>query len=116
MKIIRSTNIITDESELGLNIREMKIPLPRLIPDEEKSLVVSGVNRKRSVSVNFFLSSSYYLDIALPLDVCVLFFYLQRRLLIISILFQKFLLKIENLIKNTVFLFGVVRTDTKYLK
>lgn len=51
LKIIRSTHVIRDESDLELKIREMKISVPRLVPDAGKSLVVSGLN---SFSRNFF--------------------------------------------------------------
>lgn len=50
----------------------MKIPLPRLIPHAENSLVVSGGNRKHNISVKFFKSIYYYVSIALPVDVSVL--------------------------------------------
>lgn len=46
MKVIRPTNIVVDETELELDFREMKISLLRLIPNAEKSVVISGVNNK----------------------------------------------------------------------
>lgn len=53
LKINRSLNVIMDESELELKIREMKIPVARLIPDAGKSLAVSGLHRKSAFRGNF---------------------------------------------------------------
>lgn len=53
LKIIRSSNVIMDESELELKIREMKIPVARLIPDAGKSLVGFGLNKVYFVGTSF---------------------------------------------------------------
>lgn len=78
-----------DETELELNIREMKISLLGVIPNAENSVVVSALG-------------------------CLC---LTLILLLTCILFRKLLLQLgQNLIMNTVFLFAVVLTYVKCLK
>lgn len=43
-----------DESELEMDTGDMTIPLRRLFPGAENSLVVSGANRKCGIGVCFF--------------------------------------------------------------
>lgn len=94
----------------------MKIPLPKLIPHAENSLVVSGGNRKHNIRASLKAFVAMWILLCLWMSVCCSQSVLFRESYL-SMLFPNCLLRIgKNLIKHTDFLFGVVQADMKSLK